>query len=129
MRDTIRLQPLPRSVREARRFVAALTDDLPQPMREALELCVSELAANCVLHALTRYTVTVIREEDLRIEVADTGFGTVQPRDPYDNDLRGRGLRIVAALADSWGIQPALTPPGKTVWIQFDLAHPATLGT
>lgn len=128
MSDTIRLAPLPRSVSEARRFVAERSNDLPRAVRDALELCVAELAANCVLHAVTHFTVTVSREDSLRIEVADVGLGSVRPRDPSDNDLRGRGLRIVAALADSWGVLPAPQPPGKTVWAEFALARATVLG-
>ena len=129
MREAIRLPPLPKSVTEARRFVAGHTGDLPRPVRDALELCVSELAANCVLHAITHFTVTVIRDGKLCVEVADVGLGSVQPRAAHDNDLRGRGLRIVAALADSWGVRPAQPPPGKTVWIEFDLAQAAAVST
>jgi len=51
MSGTIRLAPLPRSVSEARHFVVEQTYDLPRTVRDALELCVAELAANCVLHA------------------------------------------------------------------------------
>lgn len=128
MSDTIRLAPLPRSVSEARRFVAERSSDLPREVRDVLELCVAELAANCVLHAITHFTVTVSRENSLRIEVTDVGLGSVQPRDPSDHDLRGRGLRIVAALADSWGVLPAPQPPGKTVWAEFELAKATVLG-
>ena len=129
MSDLLWLQPVPRSVSQARRFVAERTDDLSPAVRDALELCVSELASNCVLHAVTRYSVTVIRVDDcVRIEVADVGLGSVQPRNPSDNDLRGRGLRIVAALADSWGVRPADRPPGKTVWAVFDLVHGSSQG-
>jgi anti-sigma regulatory factor (Ser/Thr protein kinase) len=122
MSDTIRLAPLPKSVSEARRFVVEQTYDLPRAVRDALELCVSELAANCVLHAASNFSVTVIRADGVRIEVSDVGSGSVQPREVTDREFRGRGLRIVQALADAWGVQPAERPPGKTVWVQFDLA-------
>jgi anti-sigma regulatory factor (Ser/Thr protein kinase) len=121
--DTIRLTPLPKSVSEARRFVVEQTYDLPRVLRDALELCVSELAANCVLHAVSEFSVTVIRADGVRIEVTDVGSGAVQPRDAGAQDARGRGLRIVEALADAWGVRPAEQPPGKTVWVQFDLAR------
>ncbi|MFL6161320.1 MAG: ATP-binding protein [Jatrophihabitantaceae bacterium] len=123
MSDTIRLAPLPKSVSEARRFVVEQTYDLPRALRDALELCVSELAANCVLHADSNFSVTVIRADGVRIEVTDAGSGSVEPRDASEQNIRGRGLRIVQALADAWGVQPAEQPPGKTVWVQFDLAQ------
>jgi anti-sigma regulatory factor (Ser/Thr protein kinase) len=124
MSGTIRLQPLPRSVSEARHFVVEQTYDLPRTIRDALELCVAELAANCVLHAASNFSVTVIRADGVRIEVTDAGSGAVQPRDAGERESRGRGLRIVSALADAWGVLPADQPPGKTVWVQFDLAQP-----
>lgn len=123
MSDTIRLTPLPKSVSEARRFVVEQTYDLPRAVRDALELCVSELAANCVMHAVSEFSVTVIRSGGVRIEVTDLGTGSVEPRTVSDREVRGRGLRIVEALADAWGVRPADKLPGKTVWVQFDLAQ------
>jgi len=123
MSDTIRLTPLPKSVSEARRFVVEQTYDLPRAIRDALELCVSELAANCVMHAVSDFSVTVIRTGGVRIEVTDVGSGSVEPRAVSDREIRGRGLRIVEALADAWGVRPADQLPGKTVWVQFDLAQ------
>ncbi len=125
MSDTIRLAPLPKSVSEARRFVVNQAYDLPRALRDALELCVSELAANCVLHAASTFSVTVTRAAGIRIEVTDGGPGAVQLREVNVKDVRGRGLRIVEALADAWGVLPAAPPPGKTVWVQFDLAQRA----
>lgn len=123
MSDTIRLTPLPKSVSEARRFVVEQTYDLPRAVRDALELCVSELAANCVMHAVSDFSVTVIRAGGVRIEVTDDGSGSVEPRTVSDREIRGRGLRIVDALADDWGVRPADQLPGKTVWVQFHLAQ------
>ncbi|MPY63287.1 ATP-binding protein, partial [Streptomyces spongiae] len=31
----------------------------------------------------------------------------------------GRGLHLVAALADDWGVTPRPTAPGKTVWAEL----------
>jgi len=123
MSGTIRLAPLPKSVSEARRFVVEQTYDLPRAVRDALELCVSELAANCVLHAVSTFSVTVIRSDGVRIEVTDTGSGAVEPREAGEREARGRGLRIVQALADAWGVLPSEQPPGKTVWVEIDLAR------
>jgi len=126
MSGTIRLAPLAKSVSEARRFVVEQTYDLPRAVRDALELCVSELAANCVLHAASSFSVTVIRSNSVRIEVTDAGDGSVELRNASAKDVRGRGLRIVEALSDDWGVLPSDQPPGKTVWAQFDLARAAT---
>lgn len=92
---------------------------------ERTEQIVAELAANAVLHgrvqgrdfqvALTldattgtvRVSVTDARGGQLPFLRAD--FAT-----PVDSES-GRGLLLVAALADRWGTKP-YPPSGKTVW-------------
>ena len=44
--------------------------------------------------------------------------GLPVPAEPGATDVHGRGLQIIAALADEWGCQPA--PLGKTVWARLD---------
>lgn len=117
MNRTIRLQPVPRSVGIARHFVTEQTRDLPAEVRQVAELCASELVTNSVLHADTEVAVSVIRDSELRVEVTDERDGHVEPRHPAAHEPHGRGLQIVQALADHWGVRPA--HPGKTVW--FDL--------
>ncbi|MFF1452561.1 ATP-binding protein [Streptomyces sp. NPDC058274] len=82
-------------------------------------LCVSELATNALVHAVPpgrhfrvflRYDGTV-----LRVEVHDSGPGT--PRIADRADEGGRGLLLVAAFADRWGVDPR--NPGKAVWCEF----------
>ncbi len=121
MIDTIRLQPVAQSVRAARRFVLDRIDGLPADLREKLELCVSELATNCVLHAATSFTVTVTRTDCVRVDVTDSGPGSAQPQAPEDCHAHGRGLRIIEALADEWGVLATPAAPGKTVWLKFRL--------
>ncbi|MFD3976796.1 ATP-binding protein [Streptomyces cyaneofuscatus] len=42
---------------------------------------------------------------------------------PADDETSGRGLLIVDALAERWGVRPR--NPGKTVWAQLCTgAHP-----
>jgi hypothetical protein len=43
----------------------------------------------------------------------------LRPVDPRDHGTNGRGLRIVDALADDWGITPY--GAGKTVWFEVHL--------
>jgi anti-sigma regulatory factor (Ser/Thr protein kinase) len=77
----------------------------------------SEMAANAVVHARSSFSVTLRAGEGLvRIEVRDT-------RPAADGDLPrlvarpGRGLGVVAALSQRWGVDAADT--GKTVWAEF----------
>ncbi|MFK4221861.1 ATP-binding protein [Streptomyces sp. NPDC019890] len=61
----------------------------------------------------------------LRIEVADTrterlpapGELTAPPTDAES----GRGLYLVARLADQWGVAPRAGAPGKQVWAELRL--------
>jgi hypothetical protein len=74
-----------------------------------------------VLHAATSFTVTVTCTDYIRIDVTDSGPGSAQPRAPDNRHAHGRGLSIVEALADEWGVLPTPTAPGKTVWLKFQL--------
>jgi serine/threonine-protein kinase RsbW len=93
-------------VRAARRFVTGfLSGDWPDG--DAAVLLASELAANAVLHSLSgrpggKFTVRAAMKpgEYLWVEVEDEG-GTWVTRDA--DGERGRGLDIVAAVADEWG--------------------------
>lgn len=91
------------------------------PVADDVILCVSELATNAALHSDSRRsggTFTVRAEScpgaDVRIEVEDDGGPWVSSApDP----AHGRGLDIVRALADEWGI--TTTPAGRAVWARI----------
>jgi two-component sensor histidine kinase len=52
-------------------------------------------------------------------EVADQGAGTPQ-KQPHDIEApSGRGLQILEALADEWGVTER--QPGKAVWFTLGL--------
>ena len=105
------------SVTSARRFVVEALGQVPKPLLDAIELMVSELASNCVLHTKAEFEVCIVRAEGmLRVEVTDTGRGLPVLRHPAAADLRGRGLVIVKELADEWGIVPRAGETGKMVW-------------
>lgn len=105
------------SVGAARRFVAAATDPLAGDVAETVALMVSELATNSVQHADTAFVVGVEHAEGvLRVEVSDESPGEPLVRSPAPSQTTGRGLWIVAALADSWGVTDAGAGSGKTVW-------------
>ena len=66
----------------------------------------SELFTNAVLYGDGTVEVTLVLEDgNLRMEVADDGAGSVPTRAvaPLPDAIRGRGLAIVDALADTWG--------------------------
>ena len=87
----------------------------------------SELATNAVQHAATEFEVSVHVAPDcgrVRVEVSDGAPGYPTPQDPVPDAPDGRGLHIVRALADAWGIEMRRDRPGKTVWFSVALAAP-----
>lgn len=106
--------------RHARR---AITELLARSDRTDLAadaaLLVSELVTNAVIHAGGPITVSAgFRNSTLRVEVHDTDQpGLPSLRTPSASDKTGRGLNLVALLADRWAVTP--TPDGKTVWFEI----------
>ncbi|MFI6687501.1 ATP-binding protein [Streptomyces sp. NPDC050485] len=86
-------------------------------------LCVSELATNALVHGVPPGRGFLLRLElcdgaVFRVEVHDSGGGVPRVADRADvADEGGRGLLLVAALADKWGVGER--DPGKVVWCEF----------
>jgi anti-sigma regulatory factor (Ser/Thr protein kinase) len=105
----------PNSVRRARRFAVDALRGEASALVETVELMVSELATNAIVHARAPFRVTVtVDEREVRVEVADGGGGLPRVRDITPESPSGRGLHIVGSLGDSWGVEDG--PDGKTVW-------------
>ncbi|MCU4183371.1 SpoIIE family protein phosphatase [Acidiferrimicrobium sp. IK] len=110
------------SVGRARRFAAdVLTSAGWGAQVDLAVLLVSELVTNAVRHAVGPCTLR-IEFSDERVELAvEDGDGRIPaPREAGPLDEGGRGLYMVATLADDWGIRPAAATdaggPGKAVW-------------
>ncbi|GAA2619274.1 ATP-binding protein [Streptomyces axinellae] len=120
----------PESVGHARAFVrGALADHLGADRADDILVCVSELATNAIEHGTPpspppgrEFLVRAAVEGDtLRVEVHDVGDGRPEPRKATADDDNGRGLFLVACLADDWGVTTR-TGTGKVVWAEFKLA-------
>ncbi|MFD9968118.1 ATP-binding protein [Streptomyces sp. NPDC059011] len=137
---TMRFTSTPRGARLARRLVSHRLNDWGHPyttsINEALTLITAELTANAVRHGHVpgrdfRVRLTLV-EGTFRIEVTDTRAEKQLPSTPPTPDSAsesGRGLHLVAALADDWGVGPRLAAPGKTVWAELRVqqqGHPHT---
>ena len=112
----------PLHVGDARTFVLdCLTETGLRGQAQAVALVVSELATNVVLHANTPFTVTLERRDSwLVLEVRDHVPGRVAVPPPTDEvEMHGRGLEIVQALSQAWGVWPRRD--GKSVWAAFNL--------
>jgi len=95
---------------------------VPQPVVDDAVLAASELVANVVLHARTTGTLEIEMGDTrswLRLAVTDGSSAPPLARLADGSAESGRGLAILAALSDRWGIEPFAD--GKTVWIEIDL--------
>ncbi|GGV18949.1 ATP-binding protein [Streptomyces spectabilis] len=113
----------PESVREAREFVAKALDNWGLIARaEDIRLCLSELATNAVVHGTDPgqgFLVRLRSDDDVvRLEVQDSRRRRPTVRAPSADEPSGRGLTLVVALSDGWGVEDR-TPAGKVVWSCF----------
>jgi anti-sigma regulatory factor (Ser/Thr protein kinase) len=117
----IALSRNPSSVGAARRFIRARANawSFPEPASDQLVLIGSELVTNAVLHARTELTLTLeLHDHRVRISVKDHSLAPATMRHYQPDALTGRGLGVVAALSDTWGISAAAD--GKVVWAELD---------
>ncbi|MFD8571384.1 ATP-binding protein [Streptomyces sp. NPDC059639] len=125
---TVLLSPTPRAARLARLLVTEQLRSWGHAylLDEAAHI-VAELAANAVTHArvpgrdfrLGLY----VTEGAIRIEVTDAR-GECMPQVGCGEGESGRGLILVEAIADRWGVDEGPLPR-KTVWAELDLVRPA----
>jgi len=113
----MRLAGDPITTRDARLFVTSVLRSwrLTELADDDMAVLISELATNAVRHVGKPYQV-VVRYDGfaVRVEVEDPSGDAPRLRTPTDDELSGRGLVIVDALADQWGFSSLST--GKRVW-------------
>lgn len=115
---TTSFQPTMTSVASARHFVTSSLEGagVPRATVETATLLVSELASNAVQHARSAFSVGMTQHgHSITVAVADESG--VQPRVREPSVDGGRGLRIVEALAEEWGVRDR--HPGKTVFFRL----------
>ena len=107
----------------ARQALVGLTV-VPDDRLDAIQLLVTELVSNSVLHAGLRpgdqIELSITRSNaGLRVEVADRGAGFDPPPPPEDPFAEsGRGLALVDMISDRWGVaRDGLS----RVWFEIDL--------
>ncbi|WP_037683512.1 SpoIIE family protein phosphatase [Streptomyces cellulosae] len=87
------------------------------------ELLLSELVTNAIRHASGPLRVRVVHGRSLIFEVADTSSTAPRLRHASATDEGGRGLFLVAQLAQAWGAR--YTGDGKVIWAECALDVPA----
>lgn len=83
------------------------------------ELLASELVGNVIRHARGPITLRLLRSRALICEVTDRSLTMPRIRRAADTDEGGRGLQLVAALAERWGAH--YTESGKCIWTEQSL--------
>ncbi|MGK5534144.1 ATP-binding protein [Streptomyces sp. URMC 129] len=80
------------------------------------ELIVSELIGNVVRHAKGPIHLRLLRSRTLTCEVSDASLTTPHIRHTSATDEGGRGLQLVATMAQRWGTRH--TADGKVIWTE-----------
>lgn len=113
-----------RGAHEARhRLAAELTGVVPPPLLADVVAVVAELVGNSVRHAgpLPGGVVRVawaVRGSVIEVRVTDGGAPNIPaPREAGPDEVDGRGLTIVAALARRWGVER--DGLGQSVWAEL----------
>ena len=120
--NTITLPGVERAVAIGRRFVRD-TLGTRHPALEKVALSVSELATNAIMHTPSgdggHLTIGVTATAHaVRAVVTNDGTMATKPRVRRDDEAEnGRGILIIEALADSWGVTEHSGT--TTVWVEF----------
>ncbi|MFG2950332.1 ATP-binding protein [Streptomyces adustus] len=122
---TVELQALPSRIGQVRRIVSAqLRYWHMDPLIDRAALGVTELLTNVHRHAQPDKTCTV--EMELVVDRLTVSVRDHDPRLPVVDDAEplatcGRGLAMVAAVSESWGVRPD-GESGKVVWFTLPTA-------
>lgn len=115
----LELPASPTSPREARAFVRDLLTTDDAALVASVELLVSELVTNAVLHAASAPRIEVqLGRASVRVAVRDDDPSLPARRTPDLDRPGGRGLQLVEELASRWGAEAS--HGGKVVWFEVD---------
>ncbi|MFC9223447.1 SpoIIE family protein phosphatase [Streptomyces hygroscopicus] len=116
------IPPEPAVVSRIRREVTArLMDWGLEKLVLTTELVVSELVTNAIRYGRPPIRLRLIRDRALICEVSDFSSTAPHLRRARALDEGGRGLFLVAQLAQRWGTR--LEVQGKTIWAEQDLSE------
>ena len=125
------LAPVPESIAVARSVVRAVAGDGVVAVGDA-ELLTSELVTNAIRYGGSDIELSVVLDADgLTVTVHDDGgeLPRVAPAQPPAGAVSGRGLQMVAQVADSWGVSTDDERTGKRVWFTMAAGAPRAPAT
>ncbi|WP_335939537.1 SpoIIE family protein phosphatase [Streptomyces sp. PTD5-9] len=113
----------PAAVAGVRKNVAAwLTDRGLDEEAFTTELILSELVTNAVRYGTGPIEVRLLYDRSLICEVSDTSNTSPHLRYAASTDEGGRGLFLVAQIAERWGTR--YTETGKVIWSEQTVGEP-----
>jgi anti-sigma regulatory factor (Ser/Thr protein kinase) len=121
----VHLEPDVSSLAAARRFVTATLEEwrVDESRIDRAQLVATELVANAIVHACSAPVLSLVADgSELVLRVADKSRGRPVTREPTTDAAGGRGLLMVEALGNRWGVDE--NGPGKVVWVAFEGAFP-----
>ncbi|WP_406485964.1 SpoIIE family protein phosphatase [Streptomyces phaeochromogenes] len=118
--------PDPAAVSKIRKWVSdRLTSWGMEAAVFTTELVVSELVTNAIRYGSPPVQLRLIKDSALICEVSDSSSTAPHLRRARAFDEGGRGLLLVAQLADRWGTRH--TPTGKTIWAEQTPPEPLSM--
>ncbi len=119
----VQLVPDVKAPERARRSLDRVESNLNDDLLEDVRLLVNELVTNSVKFGGegTIELRVIGSDEGVRVEVRDEGPGFAPSgRAPTTEDTSGRGLFLVDAIADRWGVK---LDGATCVWFEIDASQ------
>ncbi|MET0136222.1 MAG: ATP-binding protein [Kibdelosporangium sp.] len=111
------LQGQPKLSELRREVSSALAPQLSEPALDDLLLVLTELISNTYRHThAPRQAQVLVTDAGVLVEVSDGDSADLRLRPPSPVRTGGRGLILVGALAEDWGVESTQDREGKTVW-------------
>ena len=118
----------PRAPADARRAVTGPRAALPSALLRDVQLLVSEVVTNSVRHSGSDHPIRLrlwSHREGVRVEIDDGGRGFEAAAPRAADGPGGRGLLILEAIADRWGVGD---PVGRVGFELMRAREPARAG-
>jgi anti-sigma regulatory factor (Ser/Thr protein kinase) len=117
------LEPRAESVGVSRDLVRRTLGSVDSELAEVAAILTNEVVANAIRHGRPPIALRVRADDELvDIAVSDSGPGLPVIRYTDRTAESGRGLMIIDAFSDDWGVVPL--PEGKQVWFRLHIADP-----